>query len=78
MKTIRRTIALAFCGILLGASMSFLGAAPATAKLYAGCDNKVDAMERQAARDYEKGKLSADDYAKVQEEIALHRALWGC
>lgn len=71
-------IVIGLCGIVLGAGMSIFGAAPATARLYGGCDKKIDAMERQAARDFDKGRLSAEDYAKVQAEIALHRELWGC
>jgi hypothetical protein len=78
MKTIRKTIAIGLCGLIIGGTMSFMGAAPATARIYRNCDQKVDAMEKQAAKDYKKGKLSAEDYAKVQAEIAFHRELWGC
>jgi hypothetical protein len=78
MKQLRRMLILATCGLVLGATMSLFSAAPATARLYAKCDKKIEVMEKQAAKDYEKGKLSADDYAKVQAEIAYHRELWGC
>lgn len=78
MKIIRKTIALGLCGVILGGTMSVFGASPATARIYRNCDKKIDAMERQAAKDYDKGRLSAEDYAKVQAEIAFHRELWGC
>lgn len=78
MIKIRRYIALGFCGLMLGGVMASFSAAPATARIYRQCDKKVEKMEEQAARDYEKGKLSADDYAKVMAEVAYHRVLWGC
>ena len=78
MKTVRRIIAVGICGAVIGASMSVMGAAPATAKLYSGCDKKISAMEKQAAKDYARGKLTAAEYANVQAEIAYHRQLWGC
>lgn len=78
MKTIRKTIAIGLCGIMLGATMSIVGASPATARAYARCDQKIENMEKQAAKDYKKGKLSAEEYEKVQDEIAFHRTLWGC
>ncbi len=77
MKAFRRITTLALCGILLGSTMSVMGAAPASAR-FSSCDQKISNMEKQAAKDYKKGKLSADDYAKIQAEIAFHRQLWGC
>lgn len=74
----RRMIAIGFCGIMLGTTMSMFSASPAAGRIYARCDQKVDSMEKQAARDYAKGKLSAEDYAKVQSEIDYHRTTWGC
>lgn len=58
--------------------MASFSAAPATARLYRNCDKKIEQMEAQAAKAYSKGKLSADDYAKVQAEVAYHKELWGC
>lgn len=78
MKTIRKALAIGMCGIIVGGSMSVMGATPATAKIYRNCDKKIEQMEKQAAKDYQKGKLSAADYAKVQAEIAFHKQLWGC
>lgn len=78
MKTIRKTIAIGMCGIMLGGVMSVMSASPATAKIYRNCDQTIDNIGKQAARDYGKGKLSADGYAKAQSEIASHRQLWGC
>ena len=77
MKTIRKVLAVGMCGIVLGAGMSVFSASPATARYYT-CDQQVKNMEKSAAKDYKKGKLSAEDYAKVQAEIAYHRELWGC
>ncbi|MCW2921112.1 MAG: hypothetical protein JWL76_986 [Thermoleophilia bacterium] len=77
MKAFRRIGTLALCGIMLGSMMSIVGAAPASAR-FSSCDQKFDSSEKQAARDYAKGKLSDADYAKIQTEIALHRSLWGC
>jgi hypothetical protein len=71
-------IAIGVCGLMIGGVMSVFGAAPATARLYSGCDNKIDKMEQQAARDYAKGKLTDAEYANVQAEIAYHHELWGC
>ena len=78
MKAVRRFVAIATCGVMIGAIMSVFAAAPATGRIYARCDQKIATMEKQAAQDFAKGKLSADDYAKVQAEIALHKTLWGC
>jgi hypothetical protein len=78
MKTIRRGIAIGVCGAIIGVTMSIVTASPVTAKAYARCDTKIANMEKQAAKDFSKGKLSAADYAKVQAEIAYHRKLWGC
>lgn len=63
---------------MIGVVMSVTSAAPATGRAYARCDTKIATMEKQAAKDFSKGKLSAADYAKVQAEIAYHRQLWGC
>ena len=78
MKTLRRITAIGLCGIMLGTTMSVFMAAPADGRLYRTCDKKIENMERQAAKDYAKGKLSADDFDKVMSEIAYHRELWGC
>lgn len=77
MKTIRKMAAIGACGIVLGAGMSVFSASPATARYYT-CDQQVASMEKSAAKDYKKGKLSLADYEKVQAEIAYHRQLWGC
>lgn len=77
MKAFRKFAAVAACGVALGVGMSAVSAAPATARFY-NCDQRITSMEKQSARDYAKGKLSYEDYLKVQEEIAFHRALWGC
>ncbi len=78
MKTIRRITAIGLCGIMLGTTMSIFAAAPAEGRRYSMCDKKIESMERQAAKDYAKGKLSAGDYDNVMAEIAFHRELWGC
>lgn len=78
MSRIRKLIAIAACGVMIGALMSVFAAAPATGKAYARCDKKIETMEKQAAKDYARGKLSADEYANVMAEIAYHRELWGC
>lgn len=75
---IRKYIAIGACGLAIGGVMSVFSASPATARAYSSCDQKIEKMEKAAARDYEKGKLSAEDYEKVQAEIAYHRELWGC
>ena len=78
MKTLRRITAIGLCGIMLGTTASIVFAPTAQSRAYARCDKKVANMERQAAKDYAKGKLSAEDYDKVMSEIAYHRELWGC
>ena len=78
MKNVRKWVAVGCCGAIIGVSMSVFSASPATAKAYARCSQEVETMEKQAAKDYKKGKLSAAQYAKVQAEIAYHRQLWGC
>lgn len=78
MKTLKKLIAIGTCGIVIGVGLSVMGTAPATARIYAGCDKKITNMENQAAKAYAKGRLSADDYARIQAEIAYHRQLWGC
>jgi hypothetical protein len=78
MKTARKMIAIASFGLVLGAGMSVFGTAPASAKIYSGCDNKIAIEEKQAAKDYAHGKLTDAEYANVLSEIAYHRTLWGC
>jgi hypothetical protein len=78
MKVFKRLAAIGMCGIVLGVTASMVTAGPATGRYLARCDQKITNMEKQAARDFKKGKLSAEDYAKVQAEIAYHRELWGC
>ena len=78
MKAARKFLAIAVCGLTIGVAASMVATAPANARSYATCDSKVTSMEKSAARDFARGKLSAEDYAKVQAEIALHRQLWGC
>lgn len=78
MMVIRRTLTIAMCGVLLGGLASVMVASPASGRSYFRCDKKIDNMERQAAKDYAKGKLSADEYDNVMAEIAYHRELWGC
>lgn len=78
MKQMRRIVALGACGIMLGATASMFSAGPATARIYAKCDQKIVQMEKQAAKAYAKGKLTDAEYANIQAEIAFHRQLWGC
>lgn len=75
---IRKLIAVGTCGLVMGGVMSVFTTAPATARIYRTCDSKVATMERQAAKDYQKGVLSEEDYLKVQSEIDYHKNLWGC
>lgn len=77
MKTARKFIAIGICGIMIGVVGSISTTTTATARSY-NCDQRIESMEKKSARDYEKGKLSAEDYEKVQAEIAYHRELWGC
>ncbi|MEO6867532.1 MAG: hypothetical protein ABI200_05880 [Gaiellales bacterium] len=65
MKTFRRIIAVAMCGVMLGGLMSIMGASPATARIYRQCDKKVDVMEMQAAKVYEKAE---QNLSKAQEK----------
>lgn len=78
MRKVRKIMVIGMCGLTMGGIMSVFGAEQASGRIYSTCDQKVDAMEKQAARDYKKGKLSEEDYAKVQAEVLLHRTLWGC
>ena len=78
MKKFRYFMALASCGIIIGVGFSVFSAAPASARLMARCDQKIETMEKQAAKAYAKGKMSQADYDKTMAEIAYHRQLWGC
>ncbi len=77
MKAFRRITTLAICGVLLGSTMSIMGAAPATAR-FSSCDQKIASMEKWAAKQYDHGKLSTEEYENIQAEIAAHRQIWGC
>lgn len=77
MKVSRKVIAIGMCGIVLGITGSVMSVPTASARFYS-CDQRIENMEKSSAKDYKKGKLSAEDYAKVQAEIAYHRVLWGC
>jgi hypothetical protein len=78
MKMARKMIAIAGFGLVLGVGMSVFGTAPAGARIYSSCDNKITIEEKQAAKDYAKGKITAEEYANIEAEIAYHRQLWGC
>lgn len=78
MKAARKIVAIGMCGVMLGGIGSVMLAPSAGARVYSSCDSKIERMEAQSARDYAKGKLSAEDYERVQAEIAYHRELWGC
>lgn len=73
----RKIFAVGCCGLMLGGIASVFTAAPAQAR-FSNCDNKIDNMEKQAAKQYKQGKLSAQEYSNIQAEIAYHRDLWGC
>lgn len=75
---LRRLCAIAMCGILGGSLMSIVGTAPATARIYVYCDNKIDNLDRKSTHDYEKGKITLEEYEAIQAEIAAHRELWNC
>jgi hypothetical protein len=77
MKRIRMTAAILACGLVIGGVASVSTAPTASAGVY-WCSNKVDNMEKQSARDYAKGKITAEEYDNLQQEIAYHRELWGC
>jgi len=75
---IGKWIGIATLGAVIGVSVSMLTAAPATAIAYARCSQEVTVMERQAAKDYKAGRITADQYAAAQQRIANHRERWGC
>lgn len=74
----RKIVAIGTCGLVLGGIMSTFGASTATGRAYSTCDQRAVKIEKQAARDFAKGKLSQADYDKVMQEVALHKELWGC
>lgn len=77
MKRIRKIIAVSICGIVIGGTMSVMTTSSATARNYS-CDQRIDSMEKKAARDYAKGKISDETYLNIQAEISDHRDRWGC
>lgn len=77
-KTVRKIIAIGCAGAMLGAGASIFAAAPASALLYARCDQQLDSLEAAAAAQYKKHKITEAQYAAIMAEIAQHRLDWGC
>jgi hypothetical protein len=77
-KTIRKIVAIGCAGAVIGAGASVFMASPASALIYARCDQQLDTLEAQAAAQYKKHKLTDAQYAAIQAEIAQHRQAWGC
>lgn len=78
MSKFRKIMAVGLLGLMLGASMSFFTAAPAGARTSLYCSNQVSNEEAKAQRDYDKGKITQNEYDNLMAEIAYHRTLWGC
>lgn len=77
MKRIRMTAAVLACGLVMGSIASFYTTSNAGAAVYF-CSNKIEKMEKDAAKSYEKGKITQEEFDKLQQEIAYHRELWNC
>lgn len=77
MKTVRKFLAIGMAGLVLGGAMSVVAAPSAGARTY-WCDQRIESMEKKSAQDYKKGKITDEEYAKIQDEIAYHKELWGC
>ena len=77
-KTLRKIVAIGLVGAVIGGGASVFMAAPASALMYARCDQQLDALEAQAAAQYKKGKLSNAQYQAILADIAAHRVAWGC
>ncbi|MCW2922752.1 MAG: hypothetical protein JWM98_156 [Thermoleophilia bacterium] len=78
MRKVRKIAAIGMCGLVLGGTMSVLAAPGAEGRIYSTCDQRIDNMETQAAKDYKKGKITKAQYDAVLAEVAYHRQLWGC
>lgn len=78
MRKVRKIAAIGMCGLVLGGTMSVLAAPGAEGRIYSTCDQRIDNMETQAAKDYKKGKITQAQYENVLAEVAYHRTLWGC
>ncbi|MCW2961999.1 MAG: hypothetical protein JWM25_1715 [Thermoleophilia bacterium] len=78
MKKMRKIIAVGCCGLVLGGIASVFVASPATARIYARCDQQVDIMEADAAKQFKRGKLTQAQYDSVMASLAAHRVAWGC
>ncbi|MCW2972412.1 MAG: hypothetical protein JWN72_685 [Thermoleophilia bacterium] len=77
-KSLRKIIAIGLVGAVVGGGASVFMAAPASALMYARCDQQLDALEAQAAAQYKKHKLTDAQYKAVLADIAAHRVAWGC
>jgi hypothetical protein len=77
-KTVRKIIAIGCAGAVLGTGASVFMASPASALIYARCDQQLSQLEAAAAAQYKKHKLTDAQYAAILAEIAQHRLDWGC
>jgi len=75
---LRRLIAIAMCGLVAGSVMSIFGSAPATARTYIRCDNRIENLDRKSMRQLAKGHITQAQFDAIQAEIAAHRAYWSC
>ena len=77
MKRIRMIAAVLACGVMIG-SLSSIYMAPSAGAANYWCSNKVENMEKSAAKDLAKGKITQEQYDKLMLEVAYHQELWGC
>jgi hypothetical protein len=77
MKRIRLMATILACGLVIGSVASIYTAPSASAGAYF-CSNKIEKMEKDAAHDLAKGKITQDEYDKLMQEVAFHQELWGC
>ena len=77
-KTLRKVIAVGVTGAVIGGTASVFMASPASGRIYARCDQQLTSLEKAAATQYKKGKLTKAQYDAILAEIAGHRSDWGC
>ena len=76
MKTMRKLAAIGACGLVIGGAMSLYTASPASAVLYARCDQRIATAEAQAANNVAKAEaayakaVASPDNAKKAAKVA--------
>ncbi|MCW2949273.1 MAG: hypothetical protein JWN41_286 [Thermoleophilia bacterium] len=77
-KSVRKIIAIGCAGATLGVGASVFAASPASALVYARCNQDLTATQLLLDAKYARHAISKATYDKGTAEVLRHRTEWGC